>query len=164
MQRLLNRRGVLDVFRLGLSRAARGTTEDPGRPHAREEQSFERTVALDQRAIHLGGSRQQHHVHENTRTPLLCATGKWTGKSVSPVEQLALEAVSKICRPPITAPRASARASHATGASRRRRARARVGESEGRSPSVKVRIVARRRWPEPRRSRSSSSLAAICFS
>src|SRR6478672_3768018 len=79
MQRLLNRGRVLDVLRLGFAGAARGTAKDPRRAYTGKEQSFKRSIALDKRAIHLGGRWQQHHVEEDTGSPLLCATGNWTG-------------------------------------------------------------------------------------
>ena len=61
VQRFLNRGGELDVLGLRLPRVAGGAAEDPRRPHAGVEQPLEGLVALDQRAIHLGGGRQRHH-------------------------------------------------------------------------------------------------------
>ena len=83
VQRFLNRRRKLDILRLRLPRTAGRPAEDAGRPDAGKEQSLERLIAFDQRTIHLSGSGQHHHEHEDTGARLACATEKWTGNPIT---------------------------------------------------------------------------------
>src|SRR3954462_6175387 len=84
MQRILDRRREFDVFGLRLARATRRPAENARRPDAGKEQPRERLVALDERAIHLGGGREHHHVPQDSGACLLCATGNWTGNFRGP--------------------------------------------------------------------------------
>ena len=87
MERFLDRRRELDVLRLRLARVARRPAENPRRPHAGVEESFEGLVALDERAIHLGGRRQRHHAPEHTGARYCALPGFGRAISLAPARR-----------------------------------------------------------------------------